>query len=116
VAENAELLVIRGADPMVTLKIGYAPPDHEGLKGFAAFRDRGAPAVVIDPRRTATADDDDADLADLVDRLGHAAGSARQPETALIRSDYDSCAAQAARIGIDRDPAIASLHAGRATP
>ena len=56
VAENAELLVIWGADPLVTLKIGYAPPDHEGLRGFEAFRDRGTPAVVIDPRRTATAD------------------------------------------------------------
>lgn len=61
VAENAELLVIWGTDPMVTLKIGYSPPDHQGFKGFQAFRDRQVPAVVIDPKRTKTAAYLDAD-------------------------------------------------------
>lgn len=55
VAKNAELLVIWGSDPMVTLNIGYAPPDHQGFLGFKAFKDKGINTVVIDPKRTETA-------------------------------------------------------------
>jgi trimethylamine-N-oxide reductase (cytochrome c) len=50
-----EFLVVWGADPMVTLNIGYAPPDHQGLVAFKAFKDKGTPAIVIDPRKTDTA-------------------------------------------------------------
>ncbi len=55
VAENAELLVIWGSDPLVTLKIGFAPPDHQALKGFEAFKEKGIETVVIDPKKTKTA-------------------------------------------------------------
>jgi trimethylamine-N-oxide reductase (cytochrome c) len=55
VAQNCELLVIWGADPMITLNIGYAPPDHDGFLAFKAFKDKGTPTVVIDPKRTETA-------------------------------------------------------------
>ncbi len=61
VSENAELLVIWGSDPLVTLKIGYAPPDHEALKGFEAFKAKGIETVVIDPKKTKTAKYLDAD-------------------------------------------------------
>lgn len=55
VVAAAEQLVVWGADPMVTLNIGYAPPDHQGFQAFAGFREKGTPTVVIDPRRTETA-------------------------------------------------------------
>ena len=53
--EACELLVVWGADPMVTLNIGYAPPDHQGFLAFKAFKDKGTPTVVIDPKKTETA-------------------------------------------------------------
>ena len=40
---------------MVTLNIGYAPPDHQGFLGFKAFKEKGTPTVVIDPKKTDTA-------------------------------------------------------------
>lgn len=55
VAESAELLVVWGADPMITLNIGFSPPDHEGFNGFKAFKEKGIKTVVIDPKRTETA-------------------------------------------------------------
>ncbi|WP_316976283.1 trimethylamine-N-oxide reductase TorA [Shumkonia mesophila] len=55
VAENAKLLVIWGSDPLVTLNIGFSPPDHEGFVGFKAFKEKGLKTVVIDPKRTETA-------------------------------------------------------------
>ncbi|NVO15095.1 MAG: trimethylamine-N-oxide reductase TorA [Rhodoplanes sp.] len=53
--QAAEMLVVWGADPMVTLNIGYSPPDHQGFQAFEAFKKKGTPTVVIDPKKTETA-------------------------------------------------------------
>ena len=61
VAENADMLVVWGSDPMRTLNIGFAPPDHQGFLGFKAFKEKGIKTIVIDPKRTETAKYLDAD-------------------------------------------------------
>ncbi len=53
--ENAQLVVVWGADPMTTLNIGFSAPDHQGFVALDALKAKGTPVVVIDPRKTETA-------------------------------------------------------------
>ena len=56
VAENTDLLVFWGADPMITNQIGWLIPDHGSYEGLAAFRETGKPVIFIDPVRTESCD------------------------------------------------------------
>ncbi len=54
VAQNTELLVIWGADPITTNQISYGVADHGAYDGLAAFKATGKKVVCIDPVRTDT--------------------------------------------------------------
>jgi trimethylamine-N-oxide reductase (cytochrome c) len=54
VAENTELLVIWGADPVTTNQISWTVADHGAYEGMAAFKATGKKVICIDPVRTAT--------------------------------------------------------------
>jgi trimethylamine-N-oxide reductase (cytochrome c) len=57
VVENTDLLVFWGANPMITNQIGWIIPDHGGFEGLAAFKETGKPVICIDPVRTETCDE-----------------------------------------------------------
>lgn len=54
VVENTDILVVWGADPMVTNQIGWVIPDHGGYKGLADFKATGKRVICIDPVRSKT--------------------------------------------------------------
>ncbi len=56
IAESTELLVIWGADPMVTNQIGWVIPDHGGYPGMEAYKATGKPVICIDPVRSESCD------------------------------------------------------------
>lgn len=56
VAENTELMVFWGADPMKTNQIGWLVPDHGAYEGLKMLKEKGIKVITIDPVRTETAD------------------------------------------------------------
>ncbi|NJB69465.1 trimethylamine-N-oxide reductase (cytochrome c) [Desulfobaculum xiamenense] len=56
IEENTEVIVMWGANPLVTLQISWPGPTHGGLEGLAELRKRGRKIIVIDPVRTDTAE------------------------------------------------------------
>lgn len=55
VVRDSKLVVIWGADPMVTNQIGWVVPDHGAYEGMKALKEAGTKVIVIDPVRTETA-------------------------------------------------------------
>lgn len=53
--EHTQLVVMFGADPLITLKISWNIPDFEGYKGFDGLKKKGTRIVMIDPVRTESA-------------------------------------------------------------
>lgn len=49
VVENTDLVVLWGADPMVTNQIGWAAPDHGGMVGCRQLRDKGTEVISVNP-------------------------------------------------------------------
>ncbi len=56
VVENTDILVVWGADPMVTNQVGWVIPDHGAYPGMKAFKETGKRVICIDPVRTKTAE------------------------------------------------------------
>jgi trimethylamine-N-oxide reductase (cytochrome c) len=54
VTQNTELLVIWGADPIVTNQISYGVADHGAYEGLAAYKATGKKVICIDPVRSDT--------------------------------------------------------------
>ncbi len=54
VIEHSDTVVIWGSDPLTTLAMGWAIPDHGGNEGFAALKKSGKKVIVIDPMKTET--------------------------------------------------------------
>lgn len=61
VVENTDILVFWGANPVVTNKIGWVIPDHGAYEGLAAFKETGKRVICIDPIRSDTCDEMDAE-------------------------------------------------------
>lgn len=55
VVESTDILVIWGADPMVTNQCGWVIPDHGGYTGMEDFKATGKRVICIDPVHTETA-------------------------------------------------------------
>ncbi|SJZ84038.1 trimethylamine-N-oxide reductase TorA [Consotaella salsifontis] len=55
VVDNTEVLVFWSADPYKTNQIGWVIPDHGGFEGMEAFKKTGKTVICIDPIRTETA-------------------------------------------------------------
>lgn len=55
VLENSELVVIWGADPLVTNQIDWVLCEHGGMDGIRQLRQAGIPVICIDPVRSQTA-------------------------------------------------------------
>lgn len=55
VIEHAELVILWGCNPQVTLANSWNVPDHVGLEGFKALAAKGTPAIAIDPIFTPSA-------------------------------------------------------------
>lgn len=49
VVDNAELVILWGCNPLITLKNSWNVPDHVGLEGLTALAEKGTPVVAIDP-------------------------------------------------------------------
>lgn len=49
VIDNTELVVLWGADPMVTNQIAWVCPDHGAIDGFRQLRDKGTEVISINP-------------------------------------------------------------------
>ncbi len=56
VKEHSDTVLLWGADPLTTLKMGWAIPDHGGEEGLASIRNSGKKIIVIDPMKTDTAE------------------------------------------------------------
>jgi trimethylamine-N-oxide reductase (cytochrome c) len=54
-AENTELMVFWGCDPINNDQIGWVVPDHGAYVGLAALKQKGTKVICIDPIRTETA-------------------------------------------------------------
>ncbi|MCG8508374.1 MAG: molybdopterin-dependent oxidoreductase, partial [Rhodospirillales bacterium] len=54
VVENTDILVVWGADPMITNQMGWVIPDHGGYAGMADFKKTGKRVICIDPVRSKT--------------------------------------------------------------
>ncbi|MFG5381753.1 trimethylamine-N-oxide reductase TorA [Yoonia sp. R2-816] len=55
VVENTDLMVLWGANPVVTNKIGWVVPDHGAYEGMEDFKAAGKRVICIDPIRSDTA-------------------------------------------------------------
>ena len=55
VIDNTELVVLWGADPLVTDQIGWVIPDHYAYEGFQQLKAKGTEVVSINPFVTDTA-------------------------------------------------------------
>ncbi len=55
VVENTDLMVLWGANPVVTNKIGWVVPDHDAYEGMEDFKATGKRVICIDPIRSDTA-------------------------------------------------------------
>ncbi len=53
-AENTQLMVLWGADPMKTNQIGWLVPDHGAFEGLKMLKDKGVKVISINPVRTET--------------------------------------------------------------
>ena len=55
VIEHSDVVVIWGADPLTTLRMGWAIPDHQGQEWIEKLKASGKRVIVIDPMRSDTA-------------------------------------------------------------
>ncbi|WP_370549811.1 trimethylamine-N-oxide reductase TorA [Edwardsiella tarda] len=54
VIEHSELVVLWGCNPMITLENSWNMPDHVGQTGFEALKKKGTRIISIDPVRSAS--------------------------------------------------------------
>lgn len=56
IVENSSLVVLWGANPMITNQIDWILCEHGGFEGFDALKKKGTKVIAIDPMRSETID------------------------------------------------------------